>query len=387
MNVLSRLRRSEKNQGGRCGCGGSQERGSGGHGSNGAGGGGATGGARPRDDGPPDRRRQALRQSALFSVCFHSLSSPEEHGDVPFFMKPWSIDQTLDYLLDQEDDPRVVAHAGAWLVDARHRSFESELATLLGRDAARDLFKALGGFGELLPNGNQLLSARAGLPSRFEAAYEFLGNQLGLGSCKRRNFFLDVQFDPATFVTSLSAQIDVDRAASNFSATADPQNWSAAAPLFFTDSKRGQANAGRFRPIPPNPPPAGSQSWTGGLLEGVTMSYNPFFPISAQNVLNARYGHNPTAATTDAMRCDLHRCAVTSIGFSRTFGGLDVDSGSFDVIELSSTDSQLVATKRVRATERDILGFRYARWINLLGRYWLAPWGAALVYEAACSGA
>jgi hypothetical protein len=227
--------------------------------------------------------------------------------------------------------------------------------------------------------------------SRFAMAYEIL-SPLSAG-CKRENFACQISFDPETLVTQVDAQVDVNRAPLDFTVLADPSAWTEESPLFWQRSDLGDFTGGTFVSDSPQPAPGFGPYNNRGLFEAINLSWNPFFPLTGNNVLRATHGQLGhgilplKGQCTASMHVSLDLSLDTTIGFSQARGGLDVDSGAVEIRSLDEpgTQTRLRASKRARFTERVVCGVRLGPWINMFAPFFLGPWIATLVYEGACT--
>jgi hypothetical protein len=196
-------------------------------------------------------------------------------------------------------------------------------------------------------------------------------------------FHCRVRFDAQTQITRCNANVLVDRPASDYDVVADPQNWSVAAYLFFQKSQRCTFADGGF-PALVNPPPAGSVPFSGALHEVVSFSFNPFFPLSGDNVLQANFQKPGPLGEASRLDVSLGVCLSTAIGLSLAEGGLDVDAGFFSATQLSPAPSTRIAGSKVaRFTSRELCGWDLGPWLNLFAPLWIAPFLGFMIYESA----
>lgn len=376
---------------------------------------------------PESARQRRLRRAALISTLYHTHRT-DRYDRAPFLLRPMPLAAAVDHL---SRDPHLPARvqAAAWLLDHPDRSpaHAPYVHTLL-RDVIGDLSTRLEQIeGELRdePSCVKLLTARdptspthpthptrptqrtragafrsahtpapgvrptpiAPLPEQGRAARAY--EMLAMTGCPRSAFHCSIHLDPSTLVTSITAHVEVDKPASAFNQVADPRGWETQAPLFWTESALGEYAGGAFTSHA-GLGPVGSFSYENReLLEAVSLSWNPLFPVQGNNLLRATHYNHPELIEDEVacgMNVNLALSLSTTIGASQTHGGLDVDNGSVSAQAIGPDRgrTRLSATKSARFTERELCGVKLGLWLNLFAPFFLGPWIATLVYEGAC---
>lgn len=316
------------------------------------------------------------------------------------------LDAAVDHLANKAQ-PALRAHAAAWHLNSSSTNRESLQTTdivrrLLNNDATH-MEVAFNALDELAKEDR----ARH-LTQRSAYAREPRGPSALLGSVDRfahvvqalrvsqdRNYQrfepkLQIKLDPETLVTDIKASIVAHRDASEFIAASDACGWANRLPLFFQSSNLGTFTGGQFDPLEPPQVPGSAPYEDKFLLEHVNISLNPFFPLAAENVLNARHDQREPCPTGDALcglDVSLNVCLSTRVGVSSVRGGIDVDSGVFTATPLEPVNgtklTRLCGTKRARFTKRYLCGWEVGRLMNLIAPVLLGPWLALLVFESA----
>jgi hypothetical protein len=81
----------------------------------------------------------------------------------------------------------------------------------------------------------------------------------------------------------------------------------------------------------------------------------------------------------------LYACLETTLGISWARGGLDVDRGRFRADPANvGTSTQLLGTKVARFTDRNVLGLRVGRSVNLFAPFCLGALMSFLIFGGAC---
>lgn len=372
----------------------------------------------PVGSNPDTARARHLRRAALVSTLYHTHRT-ERYERAPYFLRPMPLASAVEHL---SRDPHVPARvqAAAWLLDHPDRSPDhAPHVHKLLRELMSDVPERLDQIEAELrdePPCVKLLTPRepisppqyqrkkplrathtraagvrpapvAHLPvqGRAARAYELLATT----GCARSAFHCSIHLDPHTLVTSITAHVEVDKPASAFNQVADPRGWESQAPLFWTESDLGQYTSGTFTSLS-GLGPVGSFSYADReLLEAVTLSWNPLFPVLGNNLLRATHYNHPELIEDEVacgMNVNLALSLSTTIGASFAQGGLDVDNGSVSaqVIGPDKSRTRLGATKSARFTERELCGVKLGSWLNLFAPFFLGPWIATLVYEGAC---
>jgi hypothetical protein len=327
----------------------------------------------------PEDKRLRMRMAALTGAAYHAHGAP--CPGAPYFLRPLSLDHVVEHLATEE--PHIQFHGAAWLLDGephpeRTKHLHDAAQRVLGpgmkvKDLADHMAKETG--------ANPARSRRHG--KRCAKGLEFLHQKSAIG-CARRNFELSIDQDPATLITLVQSQIEVEKPLLSFQTMADPQDWSTAAPLFWTASERVTDVGGEFVPVP-NLPPPGTVSYVAKLLEEIiTLGLNPLFPIIGTNILTTTYKN---AGDPYGFDVNLYKCVSTIIGGSAGPGGIDVDAGSLRLSSVAGAPgwTRMAATKRVRFTPREMCGWELGGWLNLFAPYVIGAFIGVLVYEGACA--
>jgi hypothetical protein len=367
---------------------------------------------------PGSARQLRVRRAALVSTLYHTHRT-DRHERAPYFLRPMPLKAAVDHL---SRDPHVPARiqAAAWLLDHPERSPDhAPYVHALLRDVLDDVPERLAQIEDELrdePPSVTLLTKRqpANPPTQMRGtlgraahtrapgvrpqpiaplldqgraarAYELLA----VTGCTRSAFHCSIHLDPHTLVTSITAHVDVDKPASSFNQLADPRGWESQAPLFWTESDLGVYAGGTFSPNPGLGPPGSFNYDDRELFEAVNLSWNPLFPMQGNNLLRATHYNHPELIENEVacgMNVNLALSLSTTIGASRSQGGLDVDNGSVTAQAIGPNCSQtrLTASKSARFTEREMCGVKLGLWLNLFAPFFLGPWIATLVYEGAC---
>lgn len=380
----------------------------------------STGAADPSRPGRADRADRAGRaglRRALAGTAFEAYRAHHDFSRVPHFMRPPPLGVAVEAL--EHRRPLARLQAAAWLLDSPRlesapaiRSAIERLTTdipksgenALDLDLLREELRKFPGTvetterakAEPIAQTRRQTGAPVGIEidpvlaeTRFAHAYLRLARSaLGAQACKREDFRLLLSFDANTLVSTVRAEVTVNRPASDFYALADPLIWAQSGNLFWQKSELGQYADGRFAADSPQPN-AGTISYADrDLLEVVDLSLNPLFPLRGDNVLKATHHQpEPSAAPgtpVTAMQVYLGLALSSDIGFSAQRGGVDVDQGYMRAYALPDGKTRLVAGKHARFNERYVYGTPVGWWMNALAPVMLGPWIGLMLYEGAC---
>jgi len=204
---------------------------------------------------------------------------------------------------------------------------------------------------------------------------------LGVSPCVQTQHYLNVWLDPDSLVTWIVATVVANRKPADFQKQADPRGWEKSAPLFFKNSELCDLVDGDFATTP-NPVTIGNMTYQRLLLEHVCLGFAPGFPMDALNVLRVN-----CASTNPVPHFDvsLYACLEATFGLSWARGGLDVDRGRFSADGVNGgLSTRLLGTKVARFTDRDVMGLRVGRLMNLFAPFCLGALMSFLVFGGAC---
>ena len=169
---------------------------------------------------PPDKRLR-MRMAALAGAAYHSHGAP--YANAPYFLRPLSLDRVIQHLADEE--PHIRSHGAAWLLDgASHPARKKRL-----HDAAQKVLGSHAAVGDVVreskmddePPAMRGWSVSPGhLRSRAAKGLDFLAS-VASTACVRKDFQLSIEQDPATLITVVQAQVDVNRPPEEFRVASD----------------------------------------------------------------------------------------------------------------------------------------------------------------------